>query len=191
MRKICEHCGEEFEATRSIKRFCNNSCSAKWRAANYPRPKTCFKKGHCSWNTGLSTSGMQGKEHSKETKKKMRLSSLGEKGTNWKGGVTGKNYRIRRSRKYAEWRKAVFVRDNYTCQKCGARSSAGNRVRLNADHIKPFAFYPELRFDVNNGRTLCESCHRRTSTWGAQSDFTGKQAIHETTGKAFDEVNNG
>jgi len=56
-----------------------------------------------------------------------------------------------------QWRKAVFERDNYTCQICGIRGSY-----LEADHIKPFAFFPELRFELYNGRTLCRSCHDKT-----------------------------
>jgi 5-methylcytosine-specific restriction endonuclease McrA len=40
---------------------------------------------------------------------------------------------------------------------------------LQADHIKPFAHHPELRFDVNNGRTLCVPCHRKTDTYGGRS----------------------
>lgn len=74
--------------------------------------------------------------------------------------------RIRYSKKMQEWRKAVFERDNYTCQLCGARNGNGKAIVLNADHIEPFAFSPHLRFDLDNGRTLCLDCHRKTPTWG-------------------------
>lgn len=62
---------------------------------------------------------------------------------------------IRRSGEYKGWRTSVFQRDDYTCQLCGARG-----VKLNAHHIKPFAIFPELRTDVNNGITLCVTCHK-------------------------------
>lgn len=78
----------------------------------------------------------------------------GESHWNWKGGVTDENHRQRESYEYRQWRKSVFERDNYTCQVCGA--SGGE---LNAHHIKPFSVYPDLRFDVSNGLTLCKQCH--------------------------------
>lgn len=68
---------------------------------------------------------------------------------------------IRTSKEYKLWRKSVFERDNYTCIWCGDKTS-GN---LNADHIKPFADYPELRFAIDNGRTLCIDCHKTTDSY--------------------------
>lgn len=73
----------------------------------------------------------------------------------WNNGSSGERSRAWVSREYKAWRKAVFERDNYTCQKCGD-TQGGN---LNAHHIKPFAQYKELRYDVSNGITLCEKCH--------------------------------
>jgi len=79
----------------------------------------------------------------------------------WKGGVSTINELMRKSLEYKLWRKAVFARDNYTCIWCGRKDKT-----IKADHIKPFALYPELRFAIDNGRTLCDKCHRTTDTYG-------------------------
>ncbi len=117
-----------------------------------------------------------GKKFSKETclkislahKGKPNFSARGEKSRFWKGGITPINRAIRNSIEYINWRRGVFERDNYTCVLCGIRGhkGLGKRVVLNADHIKPFATYPELRFELSNGRTLCVDCHRKTDTYG-------------------------
>lgn len=103
----------------------------------------------------------QSRPHTIESKEKIRQSKLGERNYNWKGGVSGINYRIRRSARYKEWRKSVYERDNYTCVICHTRGG-----KLNADHIKAFADFPELRFELSNGRTLCFDCHKKTPTYG-------------------------
>lgn len=79
----------------------------------------------------------------------------------WKGGVSSVNKLIRQSREYREWHRKVLARDFHTCQKCGQKG--GN---LHVDHVMPFAFYPELRFDLLNGRTLCAPCHKLTDSFG-------------------------
>lgn len=94
----------------------------------------------------------------------------GEKNPNWKGGVSPINTRIRQSLEYRQWRESVFKRDNYTCQECSAHTGNGHRVRLHADHIKPFAHFPELRFELTNGRTLCKQCHQKTATYGGNGN---------------------
>lgn len=65
------------------------------------------------------------------------------------------NKRNRNTREYKVWRIAVFERDNYTCQNCGVKGA-----RLQAHHNKPWAKYPKDRYDINNGVTLCEKCHK-------------------------------
>jgi len=116
-----------------------------------------------------------GKKHNEETKntmKKKRQEGLksgkikiwnkdvpytkisGEKHWNWKGGITPENHRQRVLIQSKLWRKSVLKRDNYTCQECHERGG-----RLHAHHIKTWAKYPKLRFDVNNGITLCKQCH--------------------------------
>ena len=63
--------------------------------------------------------------------------------------------RDRSTLEYRTWRENVFVRDNFTCQKC---FSLG--LKLNAHHIIRWIDNIDLRYDINNGITLCEKCHR-------------------------------
>jgi hypothetical protein len=101
-----------------------------------------------------------------EYRRKMSEARKGDKWYTWKGGITKINLAARNGVEYKLWREAVFARDNWTCIHCGIRSCKGVQAILHADHIKPFAYYPELRFDINNGRTLCKPCHLKTDTYG-------------------------
>lgn len=101
-----------------------------------------------------------------ETRKKMSSSRKGSNSPFWKGGVSKINKDERNflmaSFEYRFWRKSIFERDNYTCVWCGDNRGSN----LEADHVKSWKDYPELRFAIDNGRTLCKECHKKTSNYG-------------------------
>lgn len=71
--------------------------------------------------------------------------------------------RDRNTTEYKNWRKQVYERDNYTCQKCNIRGT-----KLNAHHIKQWHDNINLRFNVDNGITLCEKCHKKIHSKGCK-----------------------
>ena len=105
---------------------------------------------------------------SQETKDKLRKLFLGrenkwcrgDKHPRWKGGPTEWSKKKRSSTQDKLWRRAVKERDGNRCVWCGSKDS------LQADHIKSFSKYPEFRFAIDNGRTLCFTCHKKTKSYG-------------------------
>lgn len=63
------------------------------------------------------------------------------------------------------WRRAVLKRDDFKCVKCGLQQGVcnhcGQHVFLHAHHKKPVSLFPELRFLLSNGMTLCRTCHAK------------------------------
>ena len=171
--KNCQHCNNAFvrqttgtkKCARSTwvnRKFCSLSCRAKALSdgANNPNWKggipSCIDCGNklavrnhlgriCTRCKPCAYAAMKGENHPR-----------------WRGGVTPLRTKIWKSQEYQAWRNSVFARDGYTCQQCG---DARGR-NLEADHILPFAFFPSLRLDISNGRTLCKECHKQTETWG-------------------------
>lgn len=85
----------------------------------------------------------------------------------WKGGITPKNKCARKTSEYFKWRTNVFEKDDFTCQCCGQRGG-----KLQAHHLRSFSKYKELRYDIDNGITLCFDHH----------DTTIKGSFHNTYG---------
>lgn len=117
-----------------------------------------------------------GKKFSEETKQKLR----GENHYNWKGGISPLRKLIYTLQESKTWRRRVFEKDNYTCQKCFIKGG-----ELEVHHIKKFILllqeflqhYPQFSpiedkeilvrlaitwapfWEVSNGKTLCYNCH--------------------------------
>lgn len=130
----------------------------------------------------IGTKGMLGKHQSEKCKRLARErmlgnsfalgKHLGKDNPSWKGGfaATSRN-RLQRIKFKDTMQKLIFERDNYTCQLCDVRG-----VALQVDHIQPWAEYVELRFSMDNCRTLCMKCHYKITfgrdmpehikTWG-------------------------
>ncbi len=96
------------------------------------------------------------RKHSEETKAKISKSQKGSKHHNWKGGVTCPIFALRKTKEYRHWRNAVLERDGYRCTECSTSD-----IRLDAHHIKSFTHFPEQRFEVSNGITVCLVCHAK------------------------------
>lgn len=142
--RICLICSESFYAAkwedrRGAKKYCSVECVNKSRV------------GHIPPNKGVPMS----EEQKLRVSESRRGKNMGSANSSWKGGITPKNKKIRKSIEYRLWREAVFARDNWRCQSCQKRGA-----KIHADHIKPFAIFPELRFAIDNGQTLCVACHR-------------------------------
>lgn len=120
------------------------------------------------------------KEHKDKIRKSMVGKIAGDKNPAWKGGVNSLILQIRSSYKSRQWRSDCFYRDDFTCQECGMRGG-----KLQVDHIEAFslifyrnkitslqeAFDCEEFWNINNGRTLCVDCHRKTETYGKNTRF--------------------
>lgn len=144
------------------RKFCSNKCKMYYRNILYNPSKTeQGRKRISEYAKKRGTAFL----HTPESIEKQRKTITGSGHWNWQGGITPLNRRRRNQKESRDWRKAIFSRDDYTCQVCGSRNGNGKSVYLQADHIKPWSLFPELRYDMSNGRTLCIDCHKQTSTY--------------------------
>lgn len=204
LTKICLQCKKEFRKpyNESFKawierhKYCSRTCYVESMKGKYPfgdyKPTGEKLRGrkfiertgenNPNWKGGKVILNCKycGKEFIVEGYRKDIAKYCSHKCHNATRNLTPENGKLRRIKKYKDWRIAVFKRDNYTCQKCGIRSrkGLGKTVNLNADHIKPFAYFKELRFEVSNGITLCEDCHRKTDTYGVNSWRIYKNCVY-------------
>jgi hypothetical protein len=77
----------------------------------------------------------------------------------WQGGISSENHIARTCGEALRFKKDVLERDNYTCQCCGANRLGSNRTKLSVHHKYNFSTHKHLRYDIDNGITLCADCH--------------------------------
>jgi len=169
----CEQCHNDIiiknaSFDKKNRRFCSVSC----RSSFFNRKRVWKEESRLKLS--ISTKKRPPRKLTWSERLAVRERNLGSKSHFWKGGLTDQNRKHRNSLMYKNWRERVYQRDDYTCQKCGARNGNGKTVYLNADHIKPWATYPELRFDISNGKTLCLDCHKKTDTFGYKAILNRK-----------------
>lgn len=106
------------------------------------------------WNKGLKNTFV----HSIETRRRMGDQRRGSNNYRW---ISDRSQLAKKQERndpaYQEWRKSVWLRDNFAC-KIGNPDCKG---RIEAHHILSWGEYPDLRYDLNNGITLCHAHHPR------------------------------
>jgi 5-methylcytosine-specific restriction endonuclease McrA len=119
-----------------------------------------------------SPRGMLGHHHTQKAKDKISKNNariwFGKKRPELKILIGGKNHwkwikdRTKLAKKqerndsaYREWRLNVWKRDNFKCKI--ANQDCGGKIK--AHHILSWKHYPELRYNINNGITLCQAHH--------------------------------
>ena len=157
---VCSICKKQFSDYVCNKRkVCSRKCRVKYmslvmkghevsqttrdkirkaRIGRRYKIKDTSNMGHTAWNKGLK--GFM----------------AGEKNSNWKNGISV-NVHSTKEPKYREWRMKVYVRDKFKCRLLSKKCKG----QLQAHHIKRWAEYPELRYEVNNGIALCLAHHPR------------------------------
>lgn len=148
---VCAVCGAEFRATgdfntaKGVRKqiYCSKPC---WAA----RGTTKIIDHVCAGCGKTFKGGLKRKYCSTDCANKYMV---GENASCYKDGKSLSRERARHTNDLYKWREAVYERDSHTCQKCGATGE------MHAHHIKSWATHINLRFDVDNGITLCVKCH--------------------------------
>jgi len=200
---VCLECSVEFLKHRpsAIGKYCSKKCRAKnpgpgqgfqkghgslrtpesyaigaekvrqyWATHQYVWNGCGFQRGHGGYRTAESYRNSKGGwKWTAEQMTRHVGNRTGAAHPSWRGGKSGEAKRARLSKRWRDWRSRVFERDDWTCRLCGGRG--GN---LEPHHIRRFADFPSLRFDLANGITLCRDCHAKTKwreeTWSGFFD---------------------
>lgn len=176
MKKDCEWCATPFKVNPTMLKAGRKCCSAKcsllkrWSNPEYREKMSLAHKGQIPVNL------KQLAEYVRSEESRKRTSLLGKKTGGWNKGkkmpeLSGnKNWAWKEDRstlvksekkhldgQYRDWMRAVKNRDGWKCKITNGDCSG----RLEAHHILRWSEHPELRYEINNGITLCAFHHPR------------------------------
>lgn len=169
---ICKNCKKEFIGNKT-RIFCSRNCYNRYREANVKiivQCRNCKKefliyKHRIKWGGGkfCRKQCYNSFPKSKELRERVSLLFRGKNHPRWKGGIM-KGRKDRNLFVYKQWRINVFSKDKFTCQKCGLKNhkGLGKSLCLEAHHLKSWTKFPHLRYNIQNGITLCKDCHTDT-----------------------------
>lgn len=163
MEKKCLKCGRIFLKQQNYskvywknRQFCSRACASSY---------TKNRLGKKGIKLKFTPEGLASR----------KLHASGSNNNFWRGGKSKLKRQIYNLYEYRQWRSGVFRRDDYTCQNCNNRGG-----KLEAHHITAFSViinHYDLKtveeakncselWDINNGLTLCVSCHKKTDNYG-------------------------
>jgi hypothetical protein len=171
--KICQQCQKTIFRKKGssrfsweIKRFCSRDCLNTSRRGVRFINSGSFKRGFIPWNTGKKLSKEIREKISQRHKGKIPwnkgkklLEISGENSVHW---ISDRNllkkYKDsseRNSPLYKRWRLNVWQRDNFKCM----INNHDCKGRIEVHHILSWREFVELRYEINNGITLCHAHH--------------------------------
>ena len=188
--KNCLQCNKKFSSKSCSKRkFCSFVCYRKTPILDSTR----LKMSNSHKNNPVKY--WLGKKQTKDMCNKKAEKMIGNKhliGKTWVVLSRRNPFKslmtfLRGTTNMNEWRKGVYAKDNWTCKICGVRG-----YTLQADHIKPFsiifqenkiksekqAYDCKELWDINNGRTLCLNCHKKTDTYGGKAKRLNRLVVN-------------
>ena len=167
----CPICNKVFEAKldprrTNATRLCSKDCRLEWLKRNQIK-KQCIicnkeyfvKQSDNSKSLFCSTKcrGVFQKDHPNKNNR-IKKGNTGKLSPAYKHGKSSEIKLLRAGDDNKKWRLAVLKRDLYACQRCFKKGY------LEVHHKKSFTNHPELRFNIDNGITLCPSCHSKEDT---------------------------
>ena len=162
-KRICLNCNKELtrpwyysDKIFAKKQFCSIKCAKIYKYRGHTITYNCEE---CGKEKTIRLGFYKGRKHHFCSRECVNIFwgkySRNKNHWNWKGGISDFQKALRAQPAYEEWRNAVYKRDYWTCQDCNKKVKD-----IVAHHVFSFKDFPNLRYETDNGITLCRACHK-------------------------------